>query len=351
MSAYVGSCGAYLWFGIIERQHSANELAVLLYVQAGCALAILLVFYAAFPSTTRPKGPAPEAPANAHKQHAGLVGMGTETETDALLGTRGNTAVQTGEAQGQLAPTLQGPEGRMRFKAALALVLRDPSILAFVLSAGVANGVYSAWLALCPILFSKLESRCSAQSGSSGSGDMFAFITTLGYAIGGMAGGALADHCFPGRLKAILVGALVLSAAASGVLVLVIPPPFVPEAIQINLPCGWPQQVTIGTLACLLGVGVGATNPAAFELLAETAFPAPEGITANAMLLTNILSAIVLTAIVPLVSSKMVNVVMFGCVTACLVLATVGNGSSYKRRRAQQQQQQHAADSAASSST
>ena len=65
------------------------------------------------------------------------------------------------------------------------------------------------------------------------------------------------------------------------------------------------------------------------------------------MLLTNLLSAIVLTAIVPLVSSKMINVVMFGCLATCLVLGAVAQGS-YKRRRAQQQR---AAGSAVTSTT
>lgn len=99
---------------------------------------------------------------------------------------------------------------------------------------------------------------------------IFGTTTLVTFTIGGFFVGQVADRCFVRRLKTLLIG--VLSAATIT---------FVASTLCIHWlssTVAWSYWVTT-IVVTVTGLFAGATMPLILELLAETAFPVPEGTT------------------------------------------------------------------------
>ena len=70
----------------------------------------------------------------------------------------------------------------------------------------------------------------------------------------------------------------------------------------------------------------------ALEVLAETAYPVAEGITANATLFLTQLFCFALTALVPIWSAQAVTFAVLAATAVCLILTLLANPTNNRRK-------------------
>ena len=194
--------------------------------------------------------------------------------------------------------------------ASLQLCCKSRACVLLLLVGGVTNGIYTSWTAVLPIVFQNLDGYASSD------GDVLAFIALLAYAIGGYAGGEVADRLFARKLKRLLLILYTCSAVSFGWLLLSLPCPFVPASWLMT-----PDFTKLVVCISLTGIFAGASAPVCLELLAEVSYPVAEGVTGNVVCLLMQIAAVFIVAVTPVVNPTAISPIMAGTYLAFASLA------------------------------
>jgi hypothetical protein len=186
------------------------------------------------------------------------------------------------EAPGLHYMPLDGPG--LRFGESVAACLRNRSFIVLATSSGFLANCFQCWQAVLPVL---LERPPLAYS-EAASNHLYA-LSTATMVLGSYSVGEVADRWFHRRLRALVLICAGTAAALFGVLLLQTAAAekvfndnktrdgWV-DALLLRVPCSF---TAVAIVAGILGAAVGAVVPPALELAAEMTFPAPEGASAN----------------------------------------------------------------------
>ena len=341
-STYIGVCTSYLGYAYVERAASFKGLQNLLYCEAGLAFLLLLAtaYFFPAPQDCRVASLLQRVGTDA-ADAADAADVDADADLDHAREPSGAVGGNRRSSEGGATPS------RLGFAQGLLHCLRQPSVVLLIVAAAATNGTLTAWQGVIPILFRDLGNATtngSAINGTGGGGgnrngfkssrgDICSLISSLGYAMGGYFGGELGDRCFANKLKTLLVTCISLGAVTFLFIVLLIPPTFFPSWLQIHVDSG-PNGVysLLLSFSFMSGACLGGTMPVALEILAETAYPAAEGITANASLFLTQLFCFALTALVPVWSAQLVTFAVLATAGSCLVLTLIADASNNRRK-------------------
>jgi len=364
VSTYIGVCASYLGYAAVEHSTSFKGFQYLLYCEAGLAFLLLVATGFVFPAPQESRGtPLLQRWNNAHAAAAAAdddaaaaaakddnsAADDSADRADADVHARDVIPSDTVDANRSYDDSNTGgaTPSRLGFAEGLLHCLRQPSVVLLIVAAAAINGTLTAWQGVIPILFRDLgnatanNSVGNATGGGGGGngfkssrGDVCSLISSLGYAIGGYFGGELGDRCFAGKLKTLLVICISLGAATYFFIVLLIPPAFFPSGLQIHVDGSGPDGVyaLLLSFSLMSGACLGGTMPVALEVLAETAYPVAEGITANATLFLTQLFCFALTALVPIWSAQAVTFAVLAATAVCLILTLLANPTNNRRK-------------------
>eukprot|EP00729_Bicosta_minor_P002670 gene2670-34001_t len=325
-----GVCSSYIFYNMIEHTASFKGFQWLLYSEAAAAFLLLIATVYTFPGGVHFRGVVPLQDSLSGSDYKD----GSKEEAESLNGEKGGRTVWRNSTDVALAPS------RLGFGEGLLHCLRQPSVVLIVVAAAAVNGTLNSWQGVIPILFKDLGNatgNANATDGGNGfkssRGDICSLVSSLGYAVGGYFGGELGDRCFANKLKLLLVICISLGAATFLFIVLLIPPGFMCNpCIPINNSGPDAVYALLLGFSFTSGACLGGTMPISLELLAATAYPAAEGITANASLFLTQLFCFALTALVPIWSAQVVTFAVLATAVACLLLTLIARPSNNRRK-------------------
>ena len=325
-----GVCSSYIFYNMIEHTASFKGFQWLLYSEAAAAFLLLIATVYTFPGGVHFRGVVPLQDSLSGSDYKD----GSKEEAESLNGEKGGRTVWRNSTDVALAPS------RLGFGEGLLHCLRQPSVVLIVVAAAAVNGTLNSWQGVIPILFKDLGNatgNANATDGGNGfkssRGDICSLVSSLGYAVGGYFGGELGDRCFANKLKLLLVICISLGAATFLFIVLLIPPGFMCNpCIPINNSGPDAVYALLLGFSFTSGACLGGTMPISLELLAATAYPAAEGITANASLFLTQLFCFALTALVLIWSAQVVTFAVLATAVACLLLTLIARPSNNRRK-------------------
>ena len=158
----------------------------------------------------------------------------------------------------------------------------------------------------------------------------------LAYALGGPVAAEISERYFARNLKGVISACFLSSGLLSLALFLLLPSSFsggVPAMQSSAVAC----YRTVLVLVTLISFAIGGSMPPLLELMAEVAYPASEGITANGVILLTQIACLTIPAILPLLPEaaafQWCNLIVLITMGLCFAL-TMPIKQVYRRRHA-----------------